>query len=159
MLPIYGYVFLLSLGQSLATYLLDTTKLQVLGVFPPCQHYYTPKEVHIVFINQSVNLFLVVKMRCFILAMLPLFPVSCLCEYSAPGVNVIPGRNCGVSRPYRRVDVMPESPQDWQCLIIENSELYRASYKNNVPGVQLLSSDFTTIVGTMDGRTVAPFSL
>ena len=55
---------------------------------------------------------------------------------SRPGALVIPGRNCGISQPYRHVSALPESQSDWQCLIVSDERLFREGYFDNKPSEQ-----------------------
>ena len=69
-------------------------------------------------------------------AVLSLIPLGTVGS-SNPGekrVFVIPGRNCGVSRQFKRVDELPDSLNDRECLILPDSQTYTDAYLSKTRG-------------------------
>ena len=58
--------------------------------------------------------------------------------YDAQQSWVIPGRNCGITRPYKHVDQLPKKAEDQECLILEDEDEYREGHFHKRPGKHFL---------------------
>ena len=62
----------------------------------------------------------------FMVLFLLVFLGSFLSPVIAP---MIPGRNCGVGKAIRRLDVLDDEDEDFECTIVEDHRLFREAFK------------------------------